>query len=72
MPATQREKDFAESIEIHHDRLIRQINLIIDRFKESKNDQNRDWVNAQIDYYKRVRAGLKWSTSVAKQKAGKK
>jgi hypothetical protein len=72
MPATQRELDFAESIEIHHNRLIEKINNSILAMRTKRNNDNREWINNQIKYWENVIGGLKWSTHLAKSKASRK
>jgi hypothetical protein len=72
MPATKREIEFAESLEIHHNKLIGKVDVLLAKLKASHNRHNHKLVGPQIDYWERVRSGLKWSTALAKQKAGRK
>jgi hypothetical protein len=72
MPATQREIDFAESLEIFHDRIISKIAPKLEELRRLRNSDNSHLLDGQILYWDHVIAALKWSTAQAKQKAGKK
>lgn len=71
MPATQREIDFAESLEIHHERLILKMQQTIHRIEKARKPDNAEWCKKQISYYEHLIAAFKWSTSLAKRKATK-
>lgn len=72
MPATQQDIDFAEQLEKHYDTLLPGIKSSILRLREKRNNENRAWVNKQIQYWEQVESAFKWSLSIAKQKASKK
>lgn len=72
MPALQLDKDFAEMLENHHFRMREKIEASIERLKKAKTPENKDWINPQIQYFKWMLAGQKWSTLIARRKADKK
>jgi hypothetical protein len=72
MPPLPKDIEFAERLEIHHDRLIAKLSPMVEKLKATKTRKNSHLVGPQIDYWDRVISGLKWSTAIAKQRAGLK
>lgn len=64
--------EFAERLEVHHERLIAKLSPMVERLKASCTTKNKHLVRPQIHYWERVIMGLKWSTQIAKQRAGLK
>ena len=72
MPATQRELDFAESLEIHTERMIKTCESTIVEFRKVRNNDNRQWINSSIKYYEHCISAYQWSLGIAKEKAKRK
>jgi hypothetical protein len=64
--------EFAKQLEMFNNDIIGKLETSIKEVNALKNDDNRLFTKGQVQYWEHVIAGLKWTITIANQKAGVK